>query len=451
MDPDSWLLLALYFFLILASSYFSASETAFVSANAVRLRMMAEDGHRRAKTAVGVIDRFDRFLTTILIGNNIANLACASVATLLAIDIFKTLRPTVGDLESSAAAAASAVTTVLIFMLGEMIPKSFATANSEKVALAFAPSVRALMILFTPFYFMFSWVSRLMSKLFPQKEEPTVTEEELSTIIDTIEEEGVIDQEQGDLLQSALEFSKTTVADVLTLRDDVVCIDLSMTADEIAGHLISNRHSRLPVCDGSIDRVVGVLVIRDFLKAYVKGGAVDVRSIMKAPFFVALNASIDDLLSEMGRNRFYMAIVRDANGHTAGVVTIEDFLEELVGEIFDEDDEIDESFMKLGGNHFEVSGNLTLGEMYRRMKHTPERRFTATKPVHIWVLEKLGHEPEEDDTFESGLLTVTVTEVEEGRVRRIEVKLETPELDISAYEEAEASLPTQKETEGDEV
>jgi len=441
------MLFILYGFLVLASAFFSATESAFVSVNAVRIKTMAENGHRRARTAAKIMDDFDRTLTGILIGNNIVNLSCASVATILAIDVFKALRPSVGDLESTAAAAASAVTTVVIFMLGEMIPKSLATSNSERVVLAFAPAVRMFVYLITPLSFMFSWVSHLMSKLFPQKEEPTVTEEELSTIIDTIEEEGVIDEEQGELLQSALEFSKTTVADVLTMRDDIVFVDLSMTADEIAACLIKNKHSRLPVCNGSIDSVVGILVIRDFLKAYVSGTNVDVRKIMKEPYFVPLNASIDDLLSEMGRNRFYMAIVRDAAGNTAGVVTIEDFLEELVGEIFDEDDEIDESFMKLGGNHFEVAGTLSIGEMYRRMKHTPAHRFLPTKPVHIWVLEKLGREPQEEETFEEGELTVTVLEVEDGRVRRIEVKLETPELDISAYETEENSDSNEQEAE----
>lgn len=441
------MLFILYGFLVLASAFFSATESAFVSVNAVRIKTMAENGHRRAKTAVKIMDDFDRTLTGVLIGNNIVNLSCASVATILAIDVFKALRPSVGDLESAAAAAASAITTVVIFMLGEMIPKSFATSNSERVVLAFAPAIRVFVYLITPLSFMFSWVSHLMSKLFPQKEEPTVTEEELSTIIDTIEEEGVIDEEQGELLQSALEFSKTTVADVLTMRDDIVFVDLSMTADEIAACLIKNKHSRLPVCNGTIDSVVGILVIRDFLKAYVSGTNVDVRKIMKEPYFVPLNASIDDLLSEMGRNRFYMAIVRDAAGNTAGVVTIEDFLEELVGEIFDEDDEIDESFMKLGGNRFEVAGTLSIGEMYRRMKHTPAHRFLPTKPVHIWVLEKLGREPEEEETFEEGELTVTVLEVEDGRVRRIEVKLETPELDISAYETEETSDSDEQEAE----
>lgn len=441
------MLLILYVFLIFAAAFFASCETSFVAANAVRLRNMADDGNRRAKMAVKIQENFDKMLTGVLIGNNIAHLGCASIATILAIDIFKTMRPTMGDLESAAAAAASAITTVVVFMLGEMIPKSFASSNSEKVAIAFAPILRAFLFIIAPLAFMFSWISRLMGKLFPQKEEPTVTEEELSNIIDTIEEEGVIDEEQGELLQSALEFSKTTVADVLTMRDDIVFVDLSMTADEIAACLIKNKHSRLPVCDGSIDSVVGILVIRDFLKAYVKGTNVDVRKIMKEPYFVPLNASIDDLLSEMGRNRFYMAIVRDASGNTAGVVTIEDFLEELVGEIFDEDDEIDESFMKLGGNHFEVAGTLSIGEMYRRMKHTPAHRFLPTKPVHIWVLEKLGREPEEEETFEEGELTVTVLEVEDGRVRRIEVKLETPELDISAYETEENSDSNEQEAE----
>ncbi|MBP5209305.1 MAG: HlyC/CorC family transporter [Clostridia bacterium] len=450
MDPDSWLLLLLYAALVMCCAYFAAAESALAAANPIRLRSAAEEGNKNAAVILKILDDFDRTLTAVLIGNNLAGLGCASVATVLTLRVLRSYGGRISDPESVAAAVSTAATTVIVFLLGEIIPKSYATDHSEKVALNLARSLRFVRIVLTPLVFVFSGVSRVASRLVRAEEEPTVTEEELSTMIETIGEEGVIDEEQSDLLQSALEFSKTTVADVLTVRADVTWIDVALPPDEIARAIRQSNHSRLLVCDGSLDRVVGVLVIRDFLKQYIDDPRVDVRGVMKQPFFVPLSASIDDLLAEMSRNRFYLAVVRDPAGATAGVVTIEDFLEELVGEIFDEDDVVDDKFMKLGGNHFRVSGACTIGEMFRRMRYTPASRQPGGKTVHVWVLEQLGHEPREDDSFVCDKLTVTVTEVTDGRVLEVEVKLATPELEIAPAEEPKEP-PTDGTPAGDDT
>ena len=435
MDPDSWILLLIFGVLVLLSAYFSASESSLLAANAIRLKNAAAEGNKNAKIAVRLMERYDRMLTTILIGNNLCNLGCASVATMFAIRLFTQLRG--GDVEDIATTAASLGTTAVLFCFGEMLPKSLAREHADGLFLRLAPSLRLMSFLLSPFVFMFSWISALLRHIFGAGTEPTVTEEELSTLIETIEEEGVIDEDQSELLQSALEFSKTYVADVLTLRDDVVYLDVSMSNREIADRIIQSRHSRLPVCKGDLDHVVGVLVIRDFLKRYVKDPNVKVESLLRQPYYVSLDSTIDDLFSEMSHNRFYMAIVKDQNENTAGIVTIEDFLEELVGEIFDEDDVVDDTFMKLGGNHFEVSGACVLGEMFRRMRYIPEKPLPTTMPVHVWVLERLGHEPEEEEEFTWEDLEVTVSSVEEGKLRKVIVKWNIPELEIAPPEEDE--------------
>ena len=428
MDPDSWILLLVFFVLVLLSAYFAAAESSLVSANAIRIKNAASEGNKRAKIAEKLMGQYEHVLTVILIGTNLCHLGCASVATVFTINLFQALPS--GNTEEVAATTASLCTTVILFALGEMLPKTLANEHSDRLIVSIAPSLRLATFLLAPLAFMFSWISALLRHMFGGEAEPTVTEEELSTLIETIEEEGVIDEEQGDLLQSALEFSKTYAADVLTLRDDVEYLNLSMSNREIANMIIANRHSRLPVCEGDLDHIVGVLVIRDFLKGYAENPQVDVRSLLKRPLFVPLDSTIDDLFNEMSHNRFYMAIVKDSNDKTAGIVTIEDLLEELVGEIFDEDDVVDNTFMKLGGNHFEVSGACVLGELFRRMRYIPSVPLPTTMPVHVWVLERLGHEPEEEEEFVWEDLEVTVTSVQDGKPQKVIVKWNIPELEV---------------------
>ncbi len=432
MGTDGWLLTIIYVICVIFSAYFSASESAYAGLNKIRMRNLVENGDRRARSAMYISDRFDRALATILVCNNICNVGGASIATLISVKVFKMLseRGTTVT-EAAQTAIATAVTTIIICIAGEMLPKKYANSNNDKVALALAPSMRAIMFITYPVSIIFTGLTKILTLISGDVEEPTVTEEELSTIIENVEDEGVIDEEQSELLQSALEFSSTTVADILTMYDDVVYVDVSMTNEQILGIIRDNKFSRLPVCDGDLDNVVGIVLVRNFLRKYIKGEQFTVRDIMTEPYFVRLEDVIDDKMNEMSRSKNYMGIVKDKNGKTMGIVTVEDFLEELVGEIWDEDDVVDDNFIKLGGNRFEVSGVFSVGDMLDGIGHPCEDEALRSKSMQSWVLETLGHVPEPDEQFEWGDLTVTVLELDENRVKRTEVKLDTPELDVT--------------------
>ena len=404
MGPSSTLYLLSSLVLLGFSAFFSASESAYVGANRIKLKSLAENGNRRAALALSLSDKFDTFLTAILVGNCLVNTVCASLATVFALSLF-----------------------------GEITPKTLANYDSDGVAIAFAPFLRFLLWILTPLTLAFSGLAALVSKISGGSDEPTVTEDEITEIIETGEEEGVIDEEQSDLLQSALEFGGTRVADVLTLWDDVTFVSLSMTQEEVLDLIRRTKYSRLPVMEK--DRVVGILLVRNYLRSYMTTGRADLRRLMTKPTFVPLDAPIDELLDEMSRNKCCMAIVRDKNGKIMGLVTVEDFLEELVGEIYDEDDEFDPDFAKLGGNYFEASGQLTLGELFDGMGYENTDGTLRSKRIHTFLLERMGRLPEEGEEYETNDLRFTVDEVTDDRIARVTVKLDTPELELPPMEE----------------
>ena len=426
MDPSSTLCLLSCLVLLGLSAFFSASESAFVGANRIKLKTLAENGNRRAALALSISEKFDSTLTAILVGNCLVNTVCASLATVFTLRLF-------GEMTPVQTTAATLVTTAVVILFGEIAPKTLANYDNDAVAVAFAPFLRFLLWILTPLTLLFSGLTVLVSKISGGSSEPTVTEDEISSIIETGEEEGVIDEEQSDLLQSALEFGGTRVADVLTLWDDVTFVTLSMSQNEVLELIRSTKYSRLPVLEK--DRVVGILLVRSYLRSYMTTGRADLRRLMTKPTFVPLDAPIDDLLDEMSRNKCCMAIVRDKNGKNMGLVTIEDFLEELVGEIYDEDDKFDPNFAKLGGNYFEASGNLTLGALYDRMGYENGDKSLRGKRIHTFLLERMGRLPEEGEEYETGDLHFTVDEVTDDRITRVTVKLDTPELDLPPMEE----------------
>ena len=264
-----------------------------------------------------------------------------------------------------------------------------------------------------------------------------MTEEELTGIIETVEEEGVIDEDRGDLLQSALVFSKKKVADVLTLREDVVGIERSMSEEEILAVIHDNKYTRLPVYRRDLDHIIGFLSVRTYLKAVAEGKPFNLSAMLTKPYFVSYDADIDDELAKMSKSRTSIAIVRGKKNEVLGLVTVEDFLEELVGEIFDEDDVVNHEFMKLGGNYFDVASTLYLADAFRRMKYNPPVKVPARITVAVFVAEKLGHTPEEEDSFRWHNLTVTVKEVEDGRLVKATFHIETPKLVTRKPEEEE--------------
>ncbi len=437
MDPSSssYLYLFICCILILLSAYFSSVESALSSMNKIRVKGYADDGDKRAKRALRLEASYDRTITAILVGNNIVNIACASLATVLMVNLFTAMK--VNLTEGVMTLITTVVTTVVIFLAGEMIPKSYARAHSDEFIMRMSGSLSFLVTILTPVAFLFGSISRLIQKITKATDEPTVTEEELTGIIETVEEEGVIDEEQGDLLQSALVFSKKKVADVLTLREDVVGIERSMDQEEILSIIRDNKYSRLPVYRRDLDHILGFLSVRTYLKAVAEKKEVNLGTMLTKPYFVSYEADIDDELAKMSKNKTSIAIVRGKKNEVLGLVTVEDFLEELVGEIFDEDDVVNHEFMKLGGNYFDVSPSLYLSDAFRRMKYTPPVKVPARLPVSVFVTEKLGHPPVEEDSFRWYDLHVFVKEMENGRLSKVTFHIETAKLSVKKQEAAE--------------
>ncbi len=422
MDDGSWLQLAVFIIMVVLGAYFAGCESSYSALNKIRLKTRAEDGDVKAKKALYISNNFEKAITTLLIGNNITHIAAASVATAFVAGIWD-----INDVRVSV--LCTVISTAIVFLFSEMIPKAFANDRCDSMSMACAGSLRFLMKILSPLVAFFSLISNSVSKLFKTESAPSITEEELYDIIDTIEEEGVMDEEQSDLFKSALDFSGTTAADVMTMRGDICAIDVSLSNDEIVREILKDNHSRFPVYDGDLDNILGVLQIRSFLKAYRKDPNIDIRSMLTETFFVRDNANIDDLLSVMRKKKNYLAVVTDEADKTLGIVTIEDFLEELVGEIWDEDDVVDTSFFKMGGNRFTVNTHLTVGNAFTRMGLTCADASLADTPVISWVIQQLGHFPEEGESFNYENLEVTIDEVEDGKLENVVIKLdaETPQ------------------------
>ena len=409
------MLIAIFVIFVVLGGYFACAESAFSAMNKIRIKNLADNGNRKAKNAMYVANNFDRALTTLLIGINITHIAAASVSTLYVTRIF-------GDNMSEAATlACTFITTGIVFLFSEMIPKSFANDRPDTVALLTASSMIFMMKVFYPLAKVFGIISSFFSRLFKHEEIPSITEEELYEIIDTAEEQGVMNEEQSDMLKSALDFDETCARDVMTMRDDIQYIDVSLSNREIIDRIKSIPHSRILVCDGTLDNVVGVLPIRKFLRAYIRDKKVNIRSVLLKPHFVKSTDNIDDLLDAMRQHKIYLGIVRDENNSVCGIVTIEDFLEDLVGEIWDEDDVVEEDFIKLGGNRFLVSPSLSLGDVLERMGGDipSDAGRAAAQPVGVWVQERFGRLPEEEESFIYGNIEVIVDEVSETRVTKL--------------------------------
>lgn len=422
MGSDSIPLWILFIICIVGGAYFAAVESSFSAVNKIKIKALADDGNKRAKGVMFVINKFDKALTTLLLGNNVTKIAGASVFTIIATEIFREkFNKTDEFLDSFAfSMICSVLSTVIIFLFSEMIPKSFANDRSESVSLFFESSLRFLMKILKPFSAFFGLISSLATKLFSRKEaEPSITEDELTEIIETAEEEGVVDEEQSDMLKSALEFAKTTAGDIMTMEKDIDFIYANATSEEILETIKNTNYSRLPVKVENSNRVVGILRTRTYLIEYKRNPAVKLRSVMKPPYRVHKDAKIDDLLTDMRQRKLQTAIVFDDEKKVVGLVTIEDILEELVGEIFDEEDVVDQNFQMLGGNKYMVNTHMLVSAAFERMGIGAAPRNIAAKPLLSFILENLGHLPEEDEVFMYENMEFTTKTVVDGRITEV--------------------------------
>ncbi len=414
-------LVLLFVLFVVGGGYFGGAESAFSAMNKIRIKSKADNGDKKAKDAMFVANNFEKALTTLLIGNNITHIAAASVATLICSRLF--------DMTDTVTWICTFATTFIVFLFSEMIPKSFANDRSESTALMFSASLRFLMKILYPFAVFFEWVSnifmKLISRFVKQEAQPSITEEELYEIIDTIEEEGVVNEEQGDLMKSALDFSGISARDVMTMRDDIVSIDASLPNDVLLSLIRESVHTRLPVYEGDLDNIIGVIQIRTFIKAYLKDENVDIKTLVMPAYKVNPDSMIEDLLTEMRQHKFYLGVVSE-NGKTLGLVTIEDFLEELVGEIWDEDDVVDNDFVKLGGNRTQVNTHLKMGEIYKRLGLNHRRDQDFDRPLLSIVIEHFGRIPEEDEFFIYRNMEITVDVIESNLVKNVVIRLLSP-------------------------
>lgn len=403
--------------LIALSAFFSASETAFSSVNKIRLKNYASDGNHKAERALKIAEDFDRMLSAILIGNNIVNIASASIGTV----IFTKM------LGAAGAAASTVVMTIAVLIFGEILPKSYAKENSEKVTMSFAAPLNVVMAVLTPLVWVFTKLQSLVKSKKGEEDTPSVTQEELKFIIEEIEDEGVLKESESELLQSALEFQEITVDEILTPRVDLVAADVNDSVDEIKALFMEHRYSRIPIYEKTVDSIIGILSERDFFRELINGNEVDVRALTRKTIFVPEKQLISSLMHELQMSKIHMAVVTDSYGGTVGIVTLEDIVEELVGEIWDEKDEVIETVVKLSDDEYIVDADLNVFDMLEELEVELKDFEPESNTVGGWVLEEMKKIPEEGESFEYAPMTVTIHEVGEKRVEKIKVKVTIPE------------------------
>ena len=393
--------------LVILSAFFSATETAFTSLNRIRLKSRADSGNKRAALTLRIAEDYDKLLSTNLIGNNIVNISASTVGTVLFTKLFLDYGPLVSTV----------VLTVVILVFGEISPKSMAKENAEAFAMFAAPIMRVLMTVLAPVNYLFAQWKKLLSRIFRKSEEEGITEEELITMVDQAENEGGLDQHEGQLIRSAIEFNDLEVEEILTPRVDIVAAEDTATMDEIAAIFAENGYSRLPIYHDTIDNIIGVIHEKDFHAARYHGQE-DVSAIVSNVLYTTGSTKISDLLRILQRAKAHMVIVVDEYGGTEGLCTLEDIVEELVGEIWDEHDEVIEEFKKQPDGSYLISCNANLTDLYDLFSIKGERDCTT---VSGWVMEEIGRVPEEGDHFVYENLDVTVTRVDHRRVLEIRV------------------------------
>ena len=401
--------------LLALSAFFSASETSFTSVNMIRIRNMAEEGNRKAAAAVRLAESYDRTLSTILIGNNLVNIALSSLTTVAATTAF-------GD---AGVAIATGVATLLILTFGEILPKSWAKENSEQLVLVIAQPLSFCSFLFYPLGSFFIWLRGAFGKKEEGEKAPSITEQELMYMVGAIQEEGVLEEQEKDLVQSALEFDETTVQEVLTPRVNLTALNIEEEQGEILRTVTGEKFSRIPVYEGTIDNIVGIVQSREILKRIIQGRPVRLKNLMTKPVFIHRTMKISRLLGEFQRKKNHIAVVIDDYGGTLGIVTLEDLLEELVGEIWDEDEEITTDLSPVGESAWEVSGDMNIEEFFEGIDYNPRGFESDFNTMNGWALEMLEHIPEVEEAFTYGPLTVTVKEMDDQRVTKLLVEKET--------------------------
>lgn len=429
MDDGSRLPWIIAIILVFCAAFFAIAETATAAVSRNRIKLAAERGDSRAKRGLYILDNFDRAISTLLICTNIVHISAASLVTVAVTNIW-------GDTPSKLSTAITVSTfcmTLVVFFAGEMLPKSIAKKNSEKLFLSCSAVVYFFMKFFKPLALLLSAIGNFAAKLTKGDPEISVTEDELFDLIEDMAEEGSIDEEQSDLISSALQFTDVTVDSILTPRVDVTGIDIDDSPEDIFNLIISQKHSRLPVYKDSIDNIIGVLQLRKYMKAYLgKGSYPDLAPLIDDVYYAPASMEIHALLPEMSHKKLNMAVVTDNYGGTLGIVTVEDILEELVGEIWDEDDEVEELFTELPDGSFLIDADDTVRDAFEEIgfedstEEEDEERF-KNLVLGEWALEHFSSIPEVGASFTYHELIVTVDAIEHNRILKLKFELPAPQ------------------------
>jgi CBS domain containing-hemolysin-like protein len=402
------------------SAFFSASEMSLSAASRLRLENAAQDGDRQAALALKLLDHFDRALGAILIGNNLVNVAASSLSSVIALAVaVKT-----GVAQGLCATIATVIVTALVIVFGETIPKILAKKNANRLSVLLAGPVYALSIVLRPLVWCAVSLTNLIMRFLPMPTAETDQEaavEELQSIIETAEDEEVIDEERSELLQAALDFSDISASQVMTARVDMEAIDIDDDWEDILRQANETVCSRLPVYQGDTDNIIGVLHLNALYRALLDNKPVDIRSLLSEPCWIYKTVKLPAVLEELKQRKTHMAIVTDEYGGTAGVITMEDVLESLVGDIWDETDEVEPEVVETGEGHWELDGDLPIGDFLELADIPPEDFDFESETVGGWVMELLGGFAAPGDVLTYDCFTITVLETDDKRVEKVRV------------------------------
>ena len=415
--------------LLLTAAYFALTETSLSSVSKNRLKVSVEHGDAKAKNVLSILEKFDQAITTILIGTNIVHIATASVVT-----IYVSKRWGLSFVSLS-----TILTTIVVFFFGEMLPKSIAKKYPEKISKICVYPLSVFMVIFKPLSALLTFIGQTAAKHATEDSQVSVTEDELQNIIEDMTEEGTLDENQSELITSALQFGDVTVESILTPRVDVCALDVEEEPSEIIKTIKEESHSRLPVYEGSIDNIIGVLQIRKYLKSYLQNGKTPkLREMLDKVYYAPQSMEIHELLPEMSKRKLNMAVITDSYGGTLGIVTVEDILEELVGEIWDEDDVIEEPIIKNTDGSFTIESEVSLADVFDALDfQDPDEddKDAANLLLGEWMYEQFASIPKEGDSFEYHNLKVTVQQMEHNRI--LKAKVEKLALESEENEEEE--------------
>ena len=408
-------MLVIIVFCVIMSAYFSATETAFSTYNRIRMKNMAEKGKKKAELVLKLSENYDTLISTILIGNNIVNILASSLATIV-FGIWLA-----GDTGKSTTLS-TIVMTLLVLTFGEIVPKTLAKQFPEKFSMFAAPLINALLYLLYPISIIFKGLQKLLSLMFKQEEDKGMTEEELISIIEEAEEEGGLDEEESTLIKSAIEFNELEVSEIITPRIDITAVSSDITKEELAKVFSESGYSRIPIYEGDLDNIIGIVYYKDFFTLAFKS-ATPISDILKPVIYVTRTQKISDLLKDLQEKQLHLAVVSDEYGSTAGIVTLEDIIEEIVGEIWDEHDEIVQEIEQISEHEYIVSGKANLDKLFDELdiQKPEEEDESDALTVNGWAMDILGKIAEEGDSFENLGLTVKVLKMEGRRIDKLHI------------------------------